>query len=140
MNFVEELLSVMEEPARISLPVYSRNPGRLGRRLRFTQALGFYWVIVCRGVSCRLCGFREKPTFRAVMVEERDSLSGLRHRVPSPIVECCGRIVSRGGWRGTRFVLDGFDCDVIVGHETINCRGALCTSSLTECLSSCRGG
>ncbi|NOZ31082.1 MAG: hypothetical protein GXO68_03940, partial [Crenarchaeota archaeon] len=63
MNMLDELLEKLDKAslARLDLPIISRNPNRIARRLVFTEGLGFYWILLCSGLSCRACGFKEKP-------------------------------------------------------------------------------
>lgn len=139
MNMLDELLEKLDNAslARLDLPIVSRNPNRIARRLVFTEGLGFYWILLCNGLSCRACGFREKPVIRVERVRERDVLSDLVHVVPRVLIECCGRIVGRGDWRGSRIVLEDLDCDVVVKRSGVYCGDILCSRGLVECLEHC---
>ncbi len=137
MNKDEARRMLGVEPPLLRLPVQSRNPSRIVRRLRPVEALGGYWLLVCRGLGCRLCGFPEEPR---VVVERRlvdDVLSGLRHRVPEVRVECCGRILGVGRWTGSMINLDGLECPVEGGGGGWRCWGRPC-SGPRECLDACR--
>lgn len=140
MDMLSELVEELGgAPARITLPLASRNPGRLARRLSFTRGHGYYWIILCRGLSCRACGFREEPIVRVERIREKDILSGLSHPVPRLVVECCGRVVGVGEWRGSRIVLEDLECDVNVKPASVECGGRECRISLAECLRECSG-
>lgn len=141
MNMFLDLINRIGEDGllRVELPLASRNPNRLERRLSFTEWFGYYWIILCSGLSCRACGFREKPVVRIERVRDRDILSDLIHVVPRITVECCGRVVAVGEWRGSRIVIDGFDCDVLVRPYGVDCGGLSCSSGLMECLRQCMG-
>ena len=125
------------EPPLVQLPVKSRNPSRLARRLRPVEALGGYWLLLCRGLGCRLCGFPEEPV---VVVRRRvvdDVLSGLRHRVPEVVLECCGRVLGVGRWTGSMINLEDLECPVEGRAGSWKCWGAPCPGP-RECLEACR--
>ncbi len=58
---------------------------------------------------------------RIMRVPQRDVLSDLVHAVPVVRVECCGRIIATGEWRGSLIVIDGFDCPCIIDKSRIEC-------------------
>lgn len=124
------------EPPRVDLPLRSRNPSRLARRLRPAAALGGYWLLVCRGLRCRLCGFPEEPSVRIERVLEEDVLSGLRHMVPVVRVECCGRMLAEGRWEGSVINLEDIECPVEATGEAWRCWGRPCGGPV-ECLGAC---
>jgi len=108
-------------PRVLELPVKSRYPSRLSRRLRFDRCAIGYCLVVCRGLSCILCLAPEEPVLRIMRVPQRDVLSDLVHAVPVVRVECCGRIIATGEWRGSLIVIDGFDCPCIIDKSRIEC-------------------
>jgi len=127
----------LEDIVRLDLPLKSRNPNRILRRIRFTRGILGYWILLCRGLTCYACGFTEEPKVSLKHVIERDVLSDLRHRVPTVIVECCGEIVGRGVWDGSRIVLDRLDCQVEVYPDRVLCDSIVCEEEVVECVRRC---
>jgi len=137
VGWLEEALKLAgARDKRLQLPAESRNPGRLAERLRPEPGRRGYWIIVCRGLACRLCGFPEEPRVRVERALAGDELSGLRHRLPRIVVECCGRVIARGEWRGSRIVVEDYWCPVEAGPRGWRCLGAPCGGPL-ECLEAC---
>ena len=102
----------VRDPPRLELPLRSRYPHRLARRLS-SPARGIdgaYWFLVCRGLRCWPCGFPEPPRVRVERVLGDDVLSDLRHPVPRLVVECCGRVVAVSRWDGSRVVVEDIEC------------------------------
>ncbi len=120
----------------LELPARSRRPSRLASRLRFARAHGWYWIGLCRGLECGLCGFPEEPVVRVERVVARDVLSDLVHRVPRIVVECCGERVGVGEWRGSWIVLEGLECRAWITGRGGVCGGRSCGGP-RECLRVC---
>jgi len=110
LRFLEE--RGVRDPPRLDLPLRSRYPGRLARRLENPArgSDGNYWFLVCRGLKCWPCGFPERPRVRVERVVAEDVLSSLRHGVPRLVVECCGRVVAESRWDGSRVVVEDLEC------------------------------
>ncbi len=129
----------VEDVVKLTLPLKSRYPNRLLRRIRFAKGGSGYWIVLCKGLSCRACGFPEEPTVTIEHVVERDVLSDLRHRVPVVTLRCCGEVVGRGVWDGSRIVLEDIACWVEFGAGGVVCRGRVCGDGLVECVRECLG-
>ena len=138
MTWLDQALEKLglQRLARINLPAESRYPSRLVRRLEPVGGRWGYWLLLCRGLRCRLCGFPEKPHIYVDRVEAEDVLSGLRHRVPRIVLECCSRRIIVGEWKASRIRVEEIDCPVELGPEGGKCLGSPC-GSVEECLEAC---
>ena len=94
------------------LPVESRDPSRLARRMEPVRCLeGDVLALgLCEGIDCYLCLWSGVYKVSYDRIYADDVLSGIRHwvRVPRGIVD--GRIVWEGSWRGDRFRIDHVEC------------------------------
>ncbi len=138
MTWLEDALGKLgiDRIHRIDLPAESRYPSRLARRLEPVEGRWGYWLLLCRGLRCRLCGFPERPRVYVERVRAEDVLSGLRHMVPRIVVECCSRRSVVGEWMGSRIRVDRVECPLELGPEGGRCWGSPC-GSVEECLRAC---
>ena len=123
-----------KSPRVLELPVKSRHPSRLSKRLQFDKCAIGYCIIVCRGLSCVLCVAPEEPVLRIMRVPQRDVLSDLVHAVPVVRVECCGGVAAKGEWSGSLIVIDEFHCPCIVDKSRIDCWSGDYASRISEVL------
>ncbi len=101
----------------VELPISSRNPRRIIKRLEFVGGPEKYCLVICRGLSCELCVFPEKPVFTVELIRDSDVLSDLKHRVPIVIGYCCGSVIVKGLWKGSRIIVDNINCSQSFGIE-----------------------
>ncbi|MEB2837313.1 MAG: hypothetical protein GSR80_000523 [Desulfurococcales archaeon] len=142
LNWLPEWLEFDGRPRIVRLPLQSRNPSRIARRLEPLQVKrplkALAWLVE-KGASLYAClwppGEYRVETLRRPAY---DRLSGLKHTIVAEVRGIIGGAIAwRARWRGDRLVVDGIACKAVVrpgGAVACGDRGCMGPQCLAACL------
>jgi len=143
LNWLPEWLEFDGRPRIVRLPLESRNPSRIARRLeplRVREPIRALAWVVEKGASLYICLWPPgEYRVEALKRPAYDRLSGLRHAIVAEMRGIVGGAIAwRALWRGDRLVVEEIECRAVIRPGgSVSCGGRECRGP--QCLTACLG-
>ncbi len=79
----------------------------------------YLYVEICERFLCYTCVFPEEPVIETKQVLVDDVLSGLRHKLPSVRIQCCGKKIAESRWSKGIMIIEKIECPISIRREEI---------------------